>query len=601
MKKISKICIILSCILLGVNLSGCGTEKTNNKVEKENISSEKNKGDGWELAEEIVDTVNKNVPEFSDYTVDIEDFGGVYLNEPLGDNEQDKAKEAELARENTKALSKALKAVSEYKDEKSGLVGGRLVIHKGYFYTAAINLEDNVDLHLDKGANVMFTTDTSQYPNVLTRWEGVICYNYSPFIYAYQKKNIAVTGEGTFDGQATKEKYWLPWKNGSVNKNESQAEAKKKIRKMGDEQTPVEERIFGEGSYLRPSFVQPYECENVLLEGVTIKNAPFWMVHPVFCENVTIHNITVNSFGYNNDGINPDSCRYVLIEECKLNTGDDAIAIKSGLNKDGYTVGKPSENIVVRNNVYLTGKGSAATVGSDMSGDVRNIFFMDSKSEETCNHLQTISIKTNGDRSGTIENIYISGLDSVSVEDYAVYMTMEYEEGDTKATTPRIHNIYIKDCKLVGGKKGTIGLIGYERSPVENINFENCEFTNCGKKFSFWNTKNISFKDCTFDGEAYPDGVIEPVSDNVEINDITARGEFITVNYSIPCLEGEHTVTWYCSDINDGEYRAVTEAEVEAMYANYNESKAKILDKNKYYKLGIKIGDSEYLSDYIHF
>ena len=124
MKKISKICIILSCILLGVNLSGCGTEKTNNKVEKENISSEKNKGDGWELAEEIVDTVNKNVPEFSDYTVDIEDFGGVYLNEPLGDNEQDKAKEAELARENTKALSKALKAVSEYKDEKSGLVGG---------------------------------------------------------------------------------------------------------------------------------------------------------------------------------------------------------------------------------------------------------------------------------------------------------------------------------------------------------------------------------------------------------------------------------------------------------------------------------------------
>lgn len=591
--------LILVCLVILAMLTACNTTSTNNSENEENKQSENKTEGNWELVDEIVENVTNNQPEFADYSVDVEDFGGVYLDAALSDSDEDKVKEAELAKANTEALNDAIKAVSEHKD--NGKCGGKVIIHKGYFYTAAITLDDNVNLHLDKDAFVMFTTDTTQYPNVLTRWEGVVCYNYSPFIYAYDKTNIAITGEGTFDGQATKEKYWLPWKNGSVNANESQAAAKKKIREMGEEQTPVEERVFGEGSYLRPSFVQPYECEKVLIEGVSIKNAPFWMVHPVFCNNVTIRNVTVNSFGYNNDGINPDSCSNVLIEKCTLNTGDDAIAIKSGLNKDGYTINIPSENIVIRNNTYVTGKGSAATVGSDMSGGIKNIFFMDSQSEDTCNHLQTISIKTNGDRGGTIENIYISGLKSDKVEDYAVYMTMEYEEGDTNKTTPKIHDIYIKDCELSGGSKGTIGMIGYERSPIENIYFENCKFTNCENKLSLWNTKNISFKNCTFDGEKYTDGIIEPVADNILINETTVRGEFITVNYSIPGLESEQSLCWYCSDTEGGEYVPVTENEVKAQYTNFNEAKIQVIDRTKYYKLGIKIADDEKLSDSLHF
>lgn len=593
----NKICLRnLFCIFgIMILISGC----SNNKEKTENTSDTSQ--NGWELADAIIDEVNLNVPEFSDYEIDIEEFGGKYLNEPLSDSDEDKQKEAQIAKDNTAAINKAMKHISTHIDEKTSLTGGKLIIHSGYFYCGPITFESNVNLYLEKDCNVMFTTDYSQYPNVLTRWEGIICYNYSPFIYAYQKENIAITGEGTFDGQATKEKYWLPWKNGSVNKNESQAEAKKKIRQMGEEQVPVEERIFGEGSYLRPSFLQPYECKNVLIEGITIKNAPFWMVHPVFCTNVAIRKITVNSFGYNNDGINPDSCSYVLIEDCILNTGDDAIAIKSGLNKDGYIVGVPCEYIVARNNTYLTGKGSAATVGSDMSGDVRYVYFMDSKSEESCNHLQTVSIKTNGDRGGTIENIYISGLEAVTAEDYAVYMTMEYEEGDTEATTPSIHDIYIKDCKLTGADKGTIGIIGYERSPIKNIYFDNCTFVNCKSKFTLWNVENISLNNCTFDNEPYANGVIEQSADNIEINNSVVRGDFITVTYSLPTLESRHKIQWYCSDSKDGEYNEVSENEVEAVYNNYNETKAKIIDKTKFYKLGITIDNSEFLSEEYHY
>lgn len=596
--KITKSIVLLMGVIMLSGLTACES-KNDTDIDNKNIESEN--VEGWALADVIVEKVSNNQPEFSEYTVDIEEFGGIYLDIPLSDSDEDKIKEAEIAKKNTEALNKAMEKVSEYKDDKSGKCGGKLVIHKGYFYTAAITMKSNVNLYLEKDAKVMFTTDTTQYPNVLTRWEGVICYNYSPFIYAYEEENIAITGQGTFDGQASKEKYWLPWKNGSVNKNESQAEAKKKIRQMGEEQIPVEDRVFGEGSFLRPSFVQPYECERVLIEGVTIKNAPFWMVHPVFCNNVTIRGITVNSFGYNNDGINPDSCTYVLIEKCTLNTGDDAIAIKSGLNKDGYTVARPSENIVVRNNTYLTGKGSAATVGSDMSGDIRNVFFMDSESKDTCTHLQTISLKTNGDRGGTIEKIYISGLNASTVEDYAVYMTMEYEEGDTQVTTPKIHDIYIKDCKLTGGQKGVIGLIGYDRSPIENVYFENCEFTNCENKFTLWNTSSIFLENCTFDGESYPDGIISPTYENVEINDVTIRSNYITVNYSIPCLESRHTVTWYCSDTKDGEYIPVNTEQISETYVKYNEVKAKVVNKDKYYKLGIKIEDEEFLSESWHF
>lgn len=580
--------IALFLTMSAVCTAGCGGA---GKTGETDAVEEHEDADGWDMADVIVKKLQDNEPVFADYSVDVEEFGGVYLQEALSDNETDKAEEARIAKANTEALKQAFEKVSTY--EKDGKKGGRVIIHDGYFYTGAIHMESNVDLHLDDGANVMFTTDYSQYPNVLTRWEGIICYNYSPLIYAYQKDHIAITGNGVFNGQATTDKYWLPWKNGSVDKNENQKAAKEKLRQMGQEQVPVEERVFGDGSYLRPSFVQPYECTNVLIEGVTIKDAPFWMVHPVFCENVIIRGVTVNSFGYNNDGINPDSCRYVLIENCTLNTGDDAVAVKSGLNKDGETVGRPSEYIVVRNNEYLTGKGSAATVGSDMSGDVRYVYFIDNHSLDTCKHLQSISLKTNGDRGGTIEQIYISGLKAEHVEDYAVYATMEYEEGDTGLTTPVIRDIFIKDCELVAGSKGFIGLIGYDRSPVSGISFENCSFTGDAPRFAFWNVADVSFKNVTFNGEAYPDGTFQTGASSISLLEESV-GRYITVRYSCGAPDSTISSQWYVSDTPDGSYEAVVETDTLKAYHSIMEEKLMEIDTSRYYKLIITVGNETF-------
>lgn len=165
---------------------------------------------------------------------------------------------------------------------------------------------------------------------------------------------------------------------------------------------------------------QTYECDNVLIDGITVNNAPFWMVHPVMSDYVSIRNVVVEGNGYNNDGIDPDSCKNVVIENCTFKTGDDCVAIKSGRNTDGSSVAVPCENVVVQNNTYITGKGACVTIGSEMSGDVRNIFYRDNKSEATVEHLQAISVKTNGDRGGTVEGIYIKGIEAANTEDRAV-------------------------------------------------------------------------------------------------------------------------------------------------------------------------------------
>src|SRR6185312_5984635 len=178
-------------------------------------------------------------------------------------------------------------------------------------------------------------------PLVLTRFEGTELMNYSPFLYALDETNVGITGAGTLDGQANAQNWWS-WRT-------NQAAARTRLIQMADAGVAPEKRVFGDGpSKLRVSFIEPYRCRNVLIEGVTIVNSPMWEVHPVLSQNVTVRGLTINSHGPNNDGCNPESCRDVLIERCVFDTGDDCIAIKSGRNADGRRLNVPSENIIVR-------------------------------------------------------------------------------------------------------------------------------------------------------------------------------------------------------------------------------------------------------------
>jgi len=362
-------------------------------------------------------------------------------------------------------------------DECSESGGGRVVVSEGKFLTAAIHLKNNVNLYISKNATILFSTNPEDYlPVVITRFEGVECMNYSPFIYSYEQENIAITGSGTLDGQAGTDNWWswkgrneFGWKTGEPNGlDDTQA-----LYRMGEDNIPLKERIFGSGHELRTNFIQPYKCKNVLIDSVTIKRSPMWVIHPVLCENVTIQNVTVSSHGPNNDGCNPESCKNVLIKNSFFSTGDDCIAIKSGRNAEGRRINVPSENIIVQNCTMKDGHGGVV-IGSEMSGNVYNIFiedcYMDSPNLE-----RALRIKTNSLRGGIVENIYMRNCTIGEVSDAILRVNFMYSEGDVGKYTPRVRNIYLKNIQ---SKKSRYAfyLDGYKRSPITNIQVENCNF-----------------------------------------------------------------------------------------------------------------------------
>ncbi|TCN38307.1 pectate lyase-like protein [Kribbella orskensis] len=258
------------------------------------------------------------------------------------------------------------KAIRAAVDECSAAGGGRVVVPPGTFLTGAVHLRSGVNLHVSEGATLLFSTDPADYlPVVQTRYEGVEVLNYSPMIYANGCTGIAVTGAGTLDGGADWDSWW-----GWFHRCDDDFAM---LRQQGADGVPVAERVYGPGYHLRSSFIQPYDCEGVLIEGVTIVRSPFWEIHPVLCRNVTVQDVTIDTEGPNNDGVDVESCRSVVIRGCTITAGDDCIAIKSGREADGLRVGVPSEDILIER-CTLTVKYGAITVGSDMTGGVRNLF-----------------------------------------------------------------------------------------------------------------------------------------------------------------------------------------------------------------------------------
>lgn len=398
----------------------------------------------------------------------------------------------------TEAFRKAIEACS-----KAG--GGRVVVPKGEFLTGAIHLKSNVNLHVSKGATVKFSTDEDKYPIVHTRWEGMELMNYSALIYAYGQENIAVTGEGTLDGQGDNEHWWpwngrdrYGWKQGAPN----QRPARAKLYKMMDEGVPVEQRVFGKGSYLRPNFIQPYKCKNVLIEGVKILNSPMWEVHPVLCENVTINKVWIASHGPNNDGCDPESCKDVLIKDCYFDTGDDCIAIKSGRNNDGRRIGVPTENIIVQGCIMKDGHGGI-TVGSEISGGVRNLFAENCKLDSP-NLDHALRVKNNAQRGGLLENFYFRNITVGQVAHAVITIDFNYEEGAKGAFIPVMRN-YVVENLTSGKSKHGMDIQGLPNAPVYDVRIENSTFDNVAEGNVMKNVKGVKLENVRFNGKVVSD------------------------------------------------------------------------------------------------
>lgn len=360
--------------------------------------------------------------------------------------------------------------------------GGRVIVPPGIYRTGPVHLQNNVNLHISEGATVRFIPDHRLYlPAVYTRWEGVECMSYSPLLYAFNRHNIAITGGGTLDGQASEE-HWWPWNGnplyGGSREKPNQAAARANLFRMGETDVPVKKRLFGDGSYLRPNFIQFYRCRNVWIEGVTIRNSPMWQIHPVLCTNVTVRGVSMISHGPNNDGCNPESSRDVLIEDCLFDTGDDCIAIKSGRNRDGRRIGIQSENIIVRNCRMKDGHGGV-TIGSEASGGVRNVF-AENCSMDSPNLDRALRLKTNSVRGGFIENIFMRNVTIGEVADAVLRIDLFYEEGDAGQFPPTVRNIEMRN---VTSRKSNYALFlrGYKKAPIRNIRLSRCSFENAAR------------------------------------------------------------------------------------------------------------------------
>jgi len=371
--------------------------------------------------------------------------------------------------------SGALKAAIEA-CHKAG--GGRVIVPAGEFLTGPVRLLSGVNLHLAAGATLRFATDPSRYlPVVLTRWEGVELMNYSPLVYAFEQQNVAVTGSGTLDGQADAT-HWWPWK--AKTGPESQKPDRDRLFRQAQEGMPPEQRIYGAGHYLRPPFLQVYRCRNVLIEGVTIRNSPFWVIHPVLSSNVTVRGVSVLSLGPNNDGCDPESSTDVLIEDTLFDTGDDCIAIKSGRNADGRRLAAPSERIVIRNCRMRAGHGGV-TVGSEVSGGVRDVF-AERNTMSSPDLDRGLRIKTNVARGGVVENVFMRDTQIGEVGS-AIDVDMLYSPADedpSQQFKPVVRNVRVE--RLVVERAAlALSVVGIESSPVGGLVIRDSVFKNVAR------------------------------------------------------------------------------------------------------------------------
>ena len=403
----------------------------------------------------------------------------------------------------TEAFRKAITACS-------AAGGGRVIVPSGEFNTGAIHLKSNVNLHVSSGATVRFTRDTQKYPLVFTRWEGVELMNYSPFIYAFEQENIAITGSGWIDGNADCE-HWWPWKGRADcgwNKGDAnQDQDRNALFAMAEQGVPVKDRIFGQGHYLRPQFIQPYQCRNVLIEGVTLVGSPMWHVHPVLCRNVIVQGLTISSPGPNTDGCDPESCTDVLIKDVSFNTGDDCIAIKAGRNADGRRLSAPSRNIVIQGCRMKDGHGGV-TIGSEISGGVRDVFAENCEMDSP--HLDyAVRIKNNAMRGGVLEDIYVRNIRVGEIAKAALSIDFFYEEGEKGAFTPVVRTVDIRNLR---GKRTPCALYlrGFKNAPIEDVRLADCDLEDVPQPNVIENTRNLELHNVRINGKLVKDPVKSP-------------------------------------------------------------------------------------------
>ncbi len=359
-----------------------------------------------------------------------------------------------------------------------------------YYIKGPIHFVSNTCIELSEGATLKFAPEPEYYlPMVKTSWEGTFLQNYSPFIYGYNLHDVSIIGKGTIDGNAGTT--FATWRK-------DQKKAQALSRQMNHEERPVAERNFGEGAWLRPQLIQFFGCKNVTVADVFITNSPFWCIHLLKSENVICRSLRYDAKLVNNDGIDPECSRNILIENVEFNNGDDNVAIKSGRDNDGWTLGSPSENIIIRKCRF---KGLHAVVlGSEMSAGVRNVFIEDCTYAGYCK--RGIYIKTNPDRGGFVENLYVKNCEFDEVEDLFYVTSMYAGEGLDSNHFSTIRNLNVDGLRCRKATAAGIVLQGTKAKPISGVAFCNVEIGEVKNAVSIDDAEGVTFVQCHLGGKA---------------------------------------------------------------------------------------------------
>lgn len=461
-------------------------------------------------------------PSIPDYIKSIVEFGAV------GDG----------ATLNTEAINQTITHVSQ-----KG--GGKVIIPRGIWLSGPIRLKNNINLHLEEGALLLFSRNFDDYPLVKTSFEGLETYRCSSPISGYNLENIAITGKGIVDGNGDA---WRPVKKNKLTEREwiNLVASGGVLNQSKTSWYPSEKSLLGASStsnfnvpsgmhtpkdyekvkdFLRPVMVSLVNCKRVLLDGPTFQNSPAWNLHPLMCEDITLSNLTVKNpwYSQNGDGLDLESCKNAIIYNCNFDVGDDAICIKSGKNEQGRARAIPTENVIIKSCVVYHGHGGFV-IGSEMSSGVRNMHV------SNCTFIGTdvgLRFKSTRGRGGVVENIFVSNIDMINIPTEAIRFNLYYggsspipEPDDTIANriikpvlapvteeTPEFRNIHIKNTQCIGAERA-IKMVGLPEMKLDNFSFENIHIKS-KYGIEITDAKNIDFKNVIIDCEQEPVITIE--------------------------------------------------------------------------------------------
>ena len=392
------------------------------------------------------------------------------------------AKTTNSAAKNQKAIQKAI-------DKCSKKGGGRVVVPAGQkFLTAAIQLKNGVNLHIEEGAVLEFAFEPELYPIVPTRWEGLDCWNLSPLIYAYQQKDVAITGKGTVDGGGSRETWW-PWVSSAkfgfkegMAVHQWKDTSRPQLLRQAENGVDMDERRYGPQDGLRPQMICLNQCEGILIEDVTLLRSPFWVIHPLLSTDITVRGVKIINDGPNGDGCDPESCDRVLIENCYFDTGDDCIAIKSGRNNDGREggqgrfAGRPSKNIIIRGCEMKNGHGGVV-IGSEISGGCQNVFAENCRMDSP-NLDRVLRIKTNSCRGGVIENINMRNITVGQCKEAVLKINTDYEPREVccRGFNPTVRKVWMENVTCQKSRYGVMVVGMPNDCQVYDVDVKNCQF-----------------------------------------------------------------------------------------------------------------------------